>query len=163
MRMALEELGTTYIKLGQAISTPTDLLPPEYVEELSKLQDDAPPVPYEDIRRIITEELGDPPEMLFRCFDDVPDAAASIGQVHRAILHDGTKVAVKVQRPGTQAKVEQDLLVLHDVATFLTNNTALGGQYDFLGWLEEFGFTLRNELDFRREGRNADRFREFPR
>jgi ubiquinone biosynthesis protein len=158
--MALEELGTTYIKLGQAISTRTDLLPPEYVDELSKLQDAAPTIPYEDVRQAIVEEFGEPPELLFREFCMEPDAAASIGQVHCAKLHDGRRVVVKVQRPGASEKVEQDLLVLHDVASFLTSNTTVGQQYDFLGWLDEFAFTLRNELDFRREGRNADKIRE---
>jgi ubiquinone biosynthesis protein len=158
--MALEELGTTYIKLGQAISTRTDLLPPEYVEELSKLQDSAPSITYEEVRQVIIEDLGDPPEMLFRRFCVESEAAASIGQVHCATLHDGREVVVKVQRPGARQKVEEDLLVLRDVAAFLTSNTTVGQQYDFLGWLDEFAFTLRNELDFRREGRNADRIRE---
>ncbi len=160
LRMALEELGTTYIKLGQVVSTRTDLLPPEYIEELSKLQDSAPPIAYEEVRQVIIEELGDPPEMVFGHFCEEPVAAASIGQVHEAALHDGTRVAVKVQRPGTAAKVEDDLLVLQDVATFLTHNTTVGAQYDFCGWRDEFAYTLRNELDFRREGRNADKFRE---
>jgi ubiquinone biosynthesis protein len=159
-RLALEELGTTYIKLGQAISTRTDLLPQEYVEELSKLQDAAPSIPYTEVRDVIIEELGEPPETLFREFCREPEAAASIGQAHRAQLHDGTRVVVKVQRPGAAKKVQEDLLVLHDVASFLTTNTKLGKQYDFLGWLEEFAYTISNELDFRREGRNADRIRE---
>jgi ubiquinone biosynthesis protein len=160
VRMALEELGTTYIKLGQAISTRTDLLPKEYVDELSKLQDAAPSIPYEQIRDVVREELGEPPEMVFREFCHEPEAAASIGQVHRARLPDGTPVMVKVERPGSVQKVEEDLLVLHDVASFLTANTTVGKQYDFLGWLDEFAYTIRNELDFRREGRNADRIRE---
>lgn len=160
VRLALEELGPSYIKLGQAISTRSDLLPPEYILELSKLQDAAPTIPFEQVSRVIVEELGDPPEMLFREFCMTPEAAASISQVHRAIRHDGSSVVVKVQRPGARAKVEEDLLVLRDVASFLTHNTHLGRQYDYLGWLEEFAFTLRNELDFRREGHNADRIRE---
>ncbi len=160
VRLAIEELGTTYIKLGQAISTRTDLLPPEYIVELSKLQDDAPSIPYEEVRKVIESELGESPELLFKCFEKEPEAAASIGQVHRAVLFDGTEVVVKVQRPGTSERVEQDLAVLKDFAQLVTANTNLGRRYDFLGWLEEFAFTIRNELDFRREGRNADRIRE---
>src|ERR1044072_7706792 len=160
VRMALEELGTTYIKLGQAISTRTDLIPPEYVFELSKLQDQAPSVPYTQIRQVVIEELGDPPEAIFREFSYEPEAAASIGQVHSAITHDGSHVMVKIQRPGAIKRVDEDLEVLKDIATFLTKNTEPGRQYDFAGWLNEFAFTLRNELDYRREGRNADVIRE---
>lgn len=158
--MAIEELGTTYIKLGQAISTRTDILDNEYIEELSKLQDSAPSISYEEIRQVIEEELGEAPEALFKFFCREPEAAASIGQVHRATLFDGSDVVVKVQRPGTAAKVEQDLGVLKDFAQLVTSSTEIGGQYDFEGWLDEFAFTIRNELDFRREGRNADRIRE---
>lgn len=160
VRMALEELGTTYIKLGQAISTRTDLIPDEYVFELSKLQDNAPSVSYADIRQVVIEELGEAPEILFREFSYEAEAAASIGQVHSAITHDGCEVMVKVQRPGAVERVDADLEVLKDVANFLTKNTVAGRQYDFVGWLNEFAFSLRNELDYRREGRNADVIRE---
>ena len=158
VRLALEELGTTYIKLGQAISTRTDLVPAEYIAELSKLQDDAPPIPYEDVCAVIVHEMGCPPERIFASFDKEPLAAASIGQVHRATLDDGTKVAVKVQRPNAQAQVEKDLQVMSDFVKVL-GGTAKLRDYDLEGWLEEFAFTLRNELDYRREGRNTDKFR----
>ncbi len=158
VRMALEELGTTYIKLGQAISTRSDLVPAEYVAELAKLQDDAPFVPYEDIRAVIIHEMGGPPESLFASFDKEPLAAASIAQVHRAQLRDGTRVVVKVQRPGSEERVEKDLQVMADFVKLL-GGTAQLRDYDLDGWLQEFGFTLRNELDYRREGRNTDRFR----
>ncbi|HSI73020.1 MAG TPA: AarF/ABC1/UbiB kinase family protein [Fimbriimonas sp.] len=158
VRMAIEELGTTYIKLGQAISTRTDLIPNEYVAELAKLQDAAPEIPYTDVRAVIIHELGCPPEQIFCDFEREPLAAASIGQVHRARLEDGTRVVVKVQRPGAQEQVEKDLKVMADFVKMI-GGTAQLRDYDLDGWLQEFGFTLRNELDYRREGRNADRFR----
>jgi ubiquinone biosynthesis protein len=158
VRLAIEELGTTYIKLGQAISTRTDLVPPEYVTELAKLQDDAPEIPYTDVRSVIIHELGCPPEQIFSEFEREPMAAASIGQVHRARLEDGTRVVVKVQRPGAQEQVEKDLKVMADFVKMVGGTPQLR-DYDLEGWLQEFGFTLRNELDYRREGRNTDRFR----
>lgn len=157
--MALEELGATYIKLGQALSTRTDLLPPEYIAELSKLQDQAPAIPYAEIRRMIVAELGDPPEMLFREFCVQPVAAASLSQVHHATLYDGRSVAVKVQRPHAPERVAEDLGVLIDLADFFTKNTEVGRRYDFSGWAREFAFTMNNELDYRREGANAERIR----
>ena len=99
LRRTLEELGATYIKVGQFLSGRADLLPPEYIEELSKLLDSAPPVPVSEIRELIEEELGSPVEDLFATFDDSPVASASIGQVHRATLHDGQAVVVRAQRP----------------------------------------------------------------
>jgi ubiquinone biosynthesis protein len=158
-RLALEELGTTYIKLGQAISTRTDLVPAEYVKELVKLQDDAPPIPYSEIRAAVQRELGCPPELVFKAFEREPMAAASIGQVHRATLVDGSKVVVKVQRPTAEEQVEEDLDVMREIVDVLDSTKSLE-QYDLEGWLDEFAFTLRNELDYRREGANADRFRQ---
>ena len=158
--MALEELGTTFIKLGQAISTRSDLLPPAYIEELGKLQDAVPAIPYEAIREVIIDELGAPPEKLFGELSETPQAAASIAQVHAGRLRDGTPIVVKVQRPGTRQTVLEDLDVLEDIARFLTHRTQFGHDYDLLGWLEEFRFVLLNELDFCREGRNTDLFRK---
>jgi ubiquinone biosynthesis protein len=158
LRLALEELGTTYIKLGQAVSTRTDLVPPEYAEELARLQDDAPPIPFEEVANVVREELGASPDMVFSWFDHEPLAAASIGQVHRATLPDGKRVVVKVQRPLAEKQVEEDLLVLKEVVKLLSA-TSKWSSYDFEGLLTEFAFKIRNELDYRREGRNADRFR----
>lgn len=160
VRLALEELGATYIKLGQAISTRQDMIPDEYVAELAKLQDNAPPVPIEEIEKVIESELGKPAELIFGQFEKTPIGAASIGQVHEAILSDGTQVVVKIQRPGVQKKVQGDLLVLRDAVHFLSEHTAFGKKHDLEDWFEEFAFTLQNELDYTREGRNADRFRE---
>lgn len=158
VRLALEELGTTYIKLGQAISTRSDLVPANYVKELAKLQDHAPTIPYSDVVQVIQDEFGKTVEELFTMFEVEPMAAASIGQVHRAMLRDGTLAVVKVQRPGVEETVQRDMEVLKDVARLVQGT--LPPEYDLDGSLEEFGFTLRNELDYRREGRNADRFRD---
>jgi ubiquinone biosynthesis protein len=159
MRMALEDLGTTFIKLGQILSTRPDLVPPEYVTEFSKLQDSAAPFPYPQVVEVIQSELGNSPEKIFKTFDIQPRASASIGQVHAARLQDGTAVVVKVQRPGVETLVERDLEVLSDLARLAEEHTALGVNYDVTGLVEEFAFSLRNELDYTREGQNADRIR----
>ena len=159
IRMALEDLGTTFIKLGQLLSTRPDLVPPEYIAEFSKLQDNVPPFPYSRVSGIIRGELRASPEDIFKSFDQTPRASASIGQVHKAKLLDGTPVVVKVQRPDVEVLAEQDLEVLGDLARFASQHTALGAHYDIEGWVEEFAFVLRNELDYTREGHNADRIR----
>ncbi|HVL37957.1 MAG TPA: AarF/UbiB family protein [Fimbriimonadaceae bacterium] len=159
VRRTLEELGATFIKLGQVLSTRSDLLPAEYIAELAKLQDDVPPVPYEDIVGMFQQELGGPPEQFFLGFNPVPRAAASIGQVHDALLLDGTRVVVKVRRPGIEKTVDEDLAIMKDLAEFLESNTSWAKDYDLVGQVEEFAFTLLNELDYTREGRNADRIR----
>lgn len=159
MRMALEDLGTTFIKLGQILSTRPDLVPPEYIAQFSKLQDSAPSLPYSQVAEVIERELGARPEKIFKTFDIQPLASASIGQVHTALLHDSTPVVVKVQRPGVEALVDQDLEVLGDLARFAVQHTTLGSYYDIEGWVEEFAFILRNELNCTREGQNADRIR----
>lgn len=160
VRLALEELGPTFIKLGQALSTRPDLLPPDYIAELSKLQDQAPHVAYSDIALVIEHELGGKPDEVFQMFAVQARAAASIGQVHDAVLKDGTRVVVKVRRPGIEPLVEEDLAILGDLARLLSKNSPIGKQYDLQGWVDEFAFTLRNELDYTREGRNADRIRQ---
>lgn len=160
LRLALEELGPTFIKLGQILSTRPDLIPPEYITELARLQDTVPPGPWEPVRNQIEEELGGAIEETFASLDADPLAAASLSQVHGATLQDGTDVVVKVQRPGIESIVETDLDILFDVARLLQSRTSLGKFYDLAGIVEEFAHTLRAELDFYREGRNADRFRE---
>ncbi len=160
LREALEDLGTTFIKLGQIMSTREDLLPPAYIKELSQLQDRVPPVPTDEIRAVIEESLGRPVEELFATFEDEPLAAASIGQVHGAVLPSGEHVIVKVQKPGVSAQIEQDLAILHQLARFAQNRAPLAEAYDLVSLIDEFGWTLRSELDYLREGRNADKFRE---
>lgn len=159
LRMALSELGATFIKLGQALSTRPDLMPPEYIDELSKLQDAAPPVPFEQICQIICDELRERPEVLFAEFTPQPIAAASIGQAHTATLKDGSQVIVKVQRPNVVEQVERDLEILAGIAEWADAHTSFGRDYNLSVLVEEFAYTLRNELDYRREGQNADRFR----
>ena len=158
VRMALEELGATFIKLGQILSTRADLLPPEYQAELAKLQDAAPPVPWEVIEETLGMELGQPIAACFAAFDPAPLAAASIGQAHAATLPDGTEVVVKVRRPGVVEQVEEDLTILQHLAAAASRRWELADQYDLVDLAEEFAETLRAELDYIREGHSAERF-----
>ena len=160
VRLALEELGPTFIKFGQIISTRPDLLPPEYIAELSRLQDDVPPEPWEPIKACLEEELGQPIDQVFASFDTTPMAAASLGQVHAATLADDQEVVVKVQRPGIEHVIDVDLDILYDLARVAQKRTPLAQTYDLVEIAEDFAYTLRGELDYRREGHNADRFRE---
>jgi ubiquinone biosynthesis protein len=158
LRLAFEDLGTTFIKLGQILSTRADLVPPDYQAELAKLQDAAPPVPTEEVQEVIVSELGGPIAELFATFDPVPLAAASIGQAHAATLHDGTEVVVKVRRPGVVELVEADLEILQNLATSANQRWELAADYDLVGLAQEFAQTLRAELDYLREAGNAERF-----
>ncbi|MDI3340594.1 MAG: AarF/ABC1/UbiB kinase family protein [Sphaerobacter sp.] len=159
LRLALEELGTTFIKLGQILSTRDDLLPPEYIAELSKLREHVVPVPTGAIVATIEASFGRPLAELYADFDPTPMAVASIGQVHAARLRDGTEVVVKVQKPGIAEQVEEDLAILTQLARFAQRRAPLAEAYDLVGLVEEFGWTLRSELDYLREGRNTDQFR----
>ena len=158
-RQALEELGPTFVKLGQVLSTRPDLLPLAYIAELSKLQDAVPPVPWENIRDAITQELGRSPEEVFASIDPEPLGAASLGQVHAATLADGTEVVIKVQRPNIQPTIATDLEILQALAP-AAQRTPEGQIHDFVAEADDFAYTLNNELDYRLEGRNADRFRD---
>lgn len=160
LRLAMIELGPTFIKLGQALSTRPDLLPPDYIAELNKLQDDVPPFPTHIAIAMIEADLGQPIDKLFRQFDREPLAAASLGQVHTATLHDGTAVVVKIQRPGIDSVVATDLAILNDLAALAQDRTSFGEQYDLVDLAWEFSASLRAELDYMREGRHADRFRK---
>lgn len=157
-RQALEELGPTFVKLGQVLSTRPDLLPPAYVAELSKLQDSVPPEPWEAIRDVITQELGRPPEEVFASIDPTPLGAASLGQVYAATLADGAEVVIKVQRPNIRPTIATDLEILQALAP-AAQRTPEGQVHDFVTEAEDFAHTLNNELDYRLEGRNADHFR----
>ena len=160
VRMALEELGATFIKLGQILSTRPDLMPPDYQEELAKLQDAAPPVPSDAIEEVVRAELGQPIEEAFATFEREPLAAASIGQAHTATLNDGTEVVVKVRRPGVVEEIEEDLRILQNLAIRAEHRWEIAQQYDVVALAQEFAQTLRAELDYVHEGRNAERFAE---
>ncbi len=163
----LERLGPTYIKLGQLLSTRADLLPAPYVEALTRLQDSVEPFPYADVERIVTTELGVRMSKAFGSFDPEPLAAASLGQVHRATLRDGTEVAVKVQRPGIRERIVEDLDALEDLADFADRHTDTGRRYGVAAMLGEFRKTLLSELDYRQEAQNlatlADNLGDFGR
>ena len=150
----LESLGPTFIKLGQILSTRADLLPPAYLDALARLQDHVEPFPYEDVERTVREELGVRISHAFAEFDRIPIAAASLGQVHRAVLRGGRQVAVKVQRPDVKERVEKDLDALREIAVIVDR---IGGTYrhvDAARLLDEFKRTLLSELDYREEARN---------
>lgn len=159
LRLALEELGPTFIKMGQILSTRPDILPPEFIKELSKLQDDVPPADWEDIRLLLEKELHADPDQIFASIDPQPLAAASLAQVHPAVLKNGDQVVLKIQRPKIQATIGTDLEILRDLAS-LAQRTPWGEMTHPEDIVDEFGYTLQNELDYFREGRNADRFRE---
>jgi predicted unusual protein kinase regulating ubiquinone biosynthesis (AarF/ABC1/UbiB family) len=162
----LERLGPTFVKLGQLLSTRPDLVPPPYIEALSRLQDRVEPFPFEEVEKIVTEELKAKISKVFSAFDPVPVAAASLGQVHRAELHDGRPVAVKVQRPGIREQVLEDLETLAEVATFLDRHTESGRRLGARGLVSELRKTLLRELDYRHEARSlttlGENLKEFP-
>jgi ubiquinone biosynthesis protein len=160
LRTTLEELGPTFIKLGQLLSTRSDLLPPEYLIELRLLQDEVPPAPWDEIKVEIESELDAPIEDIFEFIDHTPLASASLAQVHAARLLSGDSVVVKVQRPHVEETVNLDLDILYDLASLAQNRTAIGERYSASDLADEFSYALRDELDFRREGRNMDQFRE---
>ena len=150
----LEKLGPTFIKLGQLLSTRGDLLPPAYLEALARLQDDVGPFPYSEVEVIVQEELGVRLSKAFESFDPEPLAAASLGQVHRAVLRGGREVAVKVQRPNIRERVLKDLDALDEVALLLERFSPATRSLDAPGVLEEFRRTILSELDYREEARN---------
>jgi ubiquinone biosynthesis protein len=157
-RHTLEDLGPTYVKLGQLLSGRGDILPAAYVEELAKLLDSAPPFPYEDVVAIIEAELGKPPTLIFDLFNPTPIAAASIGQVHRAILPSGDHVVVKVQRPHIERIVQSDLDLLMRQAHFLERRSEAARNYNLVENVEELGYALQKELDYTAEAQNISRF-----
>lgn len=159
LRIALEELGPTFMKLGQLLSTRSDLIPPAYEAELTRLQDGASPVPFPQIARSVERALRRPIDEAFSRFETVPLASASIGQVHAAALPDGTDVAVKVRRPHIVRQIDEDLELLQRVARVAQRRWPLADRYDPVGLAREFEATLRAELDYEREGANADRIR----
>ena len=155
----LDELGPTFVKFGQLLSTRPDIVPPDVIVELRKLQDDVTPFPMEDVERVVHEELGLTVERAFLDFDERPIAAASIGQVHRATLPTGVDVVVKVQRPSAPRQIESDLRLMGSAASFVRERVR---QLDFIDTgelVDEFGRSIRQELDYQQEARNAEAFR----
>ena len=156
VRRALEELGPTFIKLGQVLATRVDLFAPEWIAEFSKLQDSAPPVPYADLQQQLSEDLGTPPEEIFAAFDPEPLAAASIAQVHRARLEDGSEVVVKVRRPGIRPVIEADLRWLIRLAELAEAENPEFRNFHPQEVVRQFSLSLQRELDFATECRNSE-------
>ncbi len=159
MREMLDELGPTFVKFGQLLSTRPDVVPPDILQELRGLQDDARPEPFERIREVIQGELGLSVEQVFESFEEVPIAAASIGQVHAARLPGGQQVVVKVQRPGAERQVNADIQLLYPAARLARDRVRRLQFIDLVGTVDEFARTVRRELDYGIEARNAEVFR----
>ncbi len=158
LRLAMEELGPTFVKLGQILSTRPDVIPREYIDEFRKLQDKVPSVPITDLQEQIRRELGMNVEEIFDAFTLTPIAAASIAQVHRARLKSGEDVVVKVRRPGIVETVETDLDIMAGLAFLIERHLPGGDLYDPSGLVKEFRRTIYREMDFTREGHTIDRF-----
>ncbi|MDX6469001.1 MAG: ubiquinone biosynthesis protein, partial [Gaiellaceae bacterium] len=158
LRELLDELGPTFVKFGQLLSTRPDIVPPDIIAELRGLQDDVRSFPFEQAERVIEEDLGNSLERLFLEFDPQPVAAASIGQVHRAVLPNGRPVAVKVQRPGAPRQIEADLGLLYQAARLAKERIRALDFIDVRQLVDEFARQIRQELDYRLEGRNAQMF-----
>ncbi|MDD5557010.1 MAG: AarF/UbiB family protein [bacterium] len=159
LRLAFEELGPTFVKFGQILSNRADLIPPDVIRELAKLQDSALPFPAEEARAIIAAEVGRPPGELFAEFSDEPLAAASVAQVHRAVLPSGERVVVKVQRPGIARQISTDLNILAALAAGLERYVPESAAFRPVDLVRFFRKTVSRELDFVVEARNAERFR----
>jgi len=157
LRLLVEELGPTFVKFAQILSTRPDILPADVIAEFEKLQDEVPPYPYAQAREIIESELGDRVENLFSSMEETPLASASVAQVHRAVLHDGEVVAVKVQRPGIRKIIEVDLEIMLHLATLMEKNIEEVALQKPTRIIEEFARTLERELDFTLEAANMER------
>jgi ubiquinone biosynthesis protein len=158
LRMALEELGPTFMKLGQVLSTRADLIPLAFQSELALLQDQAPEVPTATVLETIEAELGKPVAQCFTTFDEKPLATGSIGQAHLATLADGTEVVVKIRRPGAVEQIDEDLKLLHRLAAIASGRLGSAEGWDLVGVVREFDASLRAEVDYLHEGHNAERF-----
>jgi len=158
IRLVLEELGPTFIKLGQVASTRADLLPPEWIEELKKLQDAVPPFPFEKVKEVVEHGLKAPLSEKFKTFEETPCASASIAQVHYAMLMDGQEAAVKVKRPGIDKIIESDISVMHTIAYLLDRYVPQAKRYRPVEVVNEFARVIHREQDFTVEGANVNRF-----
>lgn len=160
IRLILEELGPTFIKLGQFASTRSDVFPNDVIIELERLQDNVPPFSTENAKQIIEQELGSPVSDLFKDFNETPLAAASIGQVHQAVLVSGEKVAIKIQRPHIRETVHTDLEILQNLASLAEQRLQWAARYQIKDIIEEFSKSLQAELNYTNEGRNAERIQK---
>ncbi|HAC63574.1 MAG TPA: ABC transporter [Cyanothece sp. UBA12306] len=159
LRNILVELGPFYVKLGQLLSTRPDILPPNYIKALTALQANVPPVPWTAIQEVLTQELQQPIDAVFNNINSEPIAAGSIGQIHRATLINGTEVAIKIQRPGIDKIVAQDITLIKGIAE-LVSLTEFGQNYDIIKLTDEFAQAIKAELDFSQEGRYTERIRQ---
>ena len=157
---SLKEMGPTYVKFGQLLSTRPDVVPQEYILALESLQDDLPPFSFAEVERIIEEELGVRISKAFEVFESTPLAAASLGQVHRAILRDGREVVVKVQRPNVREEVHRDLGVFSEIAAELEKHTDIGRKMNLVGAIEQAKIVMFSELNYLQEARNTEILRE---
>ncbi|MCX9081994.1 MAG: AarF/ABC1/UbiB kinase family protein [Candidatus Methanoperedens sp.] len=158
LRLALEELGPTFIKFGQILSTRHDLLPKEYIMELEKLQDNVPPFEFSEAKKVIEREFEEKIEDIFRTFNPEQIAAASIGQVYRATLYQGEEVVIKVMRPGIETIIETDIAILMGMARFAQKHLKESKFFNPVGFMDEFSRIIRHEIDYTHEAQNAERF-----
>ncbi|AXV37616.1 MAG: protein kinase [Methanobacterium sp. BRmetb2] len=158
LRMVFEELGPTFVKLGQMLSTRPDLVGHKMADEFAKLQDDAKPFDFKIVKSTIEKELGKPLDLLFSNFNSEPVAAASIGQVHRAFLIDGTEVAIKIQRPGIQEIVDKDLVIMHHMAGLINKTIPSMRIFNIPVIVDEFEKSITKEMDYQLEARNTQNF-----
>lgn len=159
-RLAFEELGPTFIKFGQILSTRPDILPEEFIKEFLKLQDEVPPFPFQDVVKIIEQEFKRPAKELFKKIEEKPVAAASIAQVHRAVTMDGEDAVIKVQRPDIEAIIDTDVSILRYLARLIVKYVPESRVYDPASMVEEFASTIRKEMDFTLEASYTERFRK---
>ena len=158
VRRALEDLGPTFVKLGQVLATRVDMFPSNWISEFEKLQSEVPPVPFETLLPQLINALGASPLEIFNEVQTTPVAAASIAQVHLAQLKDGTEVVLKIRRPDIEQKIEADLRILAHIAQLLESELPEARRYQPVQVVAEFSRSLRRELDLAREARNMDRF-----
>jgi ubiquinone biosynthesis protein len=160
-RRALEDLGPTFVKFGQVMSTRADLIPADVIEELTRLQEHVRPFPYEQALEVVERELGRPASELFAVFDPIPIASASLSQVHKAISHDGRTLAVKIRRPRVPREIERDLSLMTELALLIQNHVPEADAFDPVGLVNHFARTVRREVNFSREGRTIEEFARF--
>lgn len=160
LRLALEELGPTFIKFGQILSTRPDIMPEDFMTELLKLQDEVAPIPFSEVTRVVTTQFNKPISELYSSIDETPVAAASIAQVHRAVTNSGEEVVIKVQRPGIEGIIDTDIAILSFLAKLALKYIPESRLYDPVGMVEEFSQVIRREMDFTLEASYTERFRE---